>query len=248
MIRERIRLFRETAREIARSAEKPLFYDERALEIEYAGHLDDRSEHAAMARRAMRESGGSLGHGLDHAHRVAVEAAAIVRCEIGNRPDCDRLAVNALVAGYLHDIRRGERRHAEAGAHYAAEFLRGLLDPIDREIIVFSVRSHEAFRDSGPAPTAEANLVSGALYDADKFRWGPDNFTDTVWDMAEAMRIDPGMIIERYEEGVRGIVRIRDTFRTATGRRYGPDFIDRGLAIGELLVARLRENMDGLSR
>jgi hypothetical protein len=66
--------------------------------------------------------------------------------------------------------------------------------------------------------------------------------------MAEALRIDPAMIIERYEEGVRGIVRIRDTFRTGTGRRYGPDFIDRGLAIGERLVALLRENMDGLSR
>jgi hypothetical protein len=54
----------------------------------------------------MRESGGSMGHGLGHAHRVAVEAAAIVRCEIGNRPDCDRLAEDALIAGYLHDIRR----------------------------------------------------------------------------------------------------------------------------------------------
>ena len=247
MIKEKIRIFRETARKIALSAEKPVFYDERALEIEYAGRLDDRSEHAAMARRAMRESGGSLGHGLDHAHRVAVEAAAIVCCEIGNQPDCDRLAEDALIAGYIHDIRRGERRHAEAGAEYAAEFLRGLVDPADREIIVFSIRSHEAFRDSEPAPTPEAGLVSGALYDADKFRWGPDNFTDTVWDMAESMRIDPAMIIERYEEGVRGIVRIRDTFRTGTGRRYGPDFIDRGLAIGERLVARLRENMDGFS-
>jgi hypothetical protein len=29
-----------------------------------------------------------------------------------------------------------------------------------------------------------------------------------------------------------GIKRIRDTFRTRTGKIYGPDFIDRGIDIG----------------
>ncbi len=244
MKRERIRLFRETAREIARSMERPVFYGERAAEMAYAADLADASEGVAFARSAMCDSGGAMGHGFDHAHRVAIEAGAIVRCEMRPGPECDRLAENALIAGYLHDIRRGEKRHAEAGADHAGELIRGRMDGADCAIIVFAIRNHEAFRDAKPAADASTGLVSGALYDADKFRWGPDNFTDTVWDMAEAMRIDPLLIVERYEQGVLGIKNIRGTFRTETGRRYGPDFIDRGLLIGERLIARLRGNMD----
>jgi hypothetical protein len=33
--------------------------------------------------------------------------------------------------------------------------------------------------------------------------------------------------------------KIRESFRTATGREYGPDFIDRGLTIGRRLYAEL---------
>jgi len=244
MNRERIRIFREAARRIALAAERPVFYGERAEEIAYAERLAESSERVASARSVMRESGGALGHGIDHAHRVAIEAGAIVRCEMRPGPDCDRLAENALLAGSPHAIKRGEKRHAEAGADFAAEFLRGRLDPADSAMIVFTIRNHEAFRDNESASAPGAALVSGALYDSDKFRWGPDNFTDTVWDMAEAMSIDPLLIIDHYEQAVLGIMKIRDTFRTDTGKRYGPDFIDRGLLIGERLIARFRENMD----
>ncbi|HSV96336.1 MAG TPA: hypothetical protein VLM75_05300 [Spirochaetota bacterium] len=244
MNRERIRFFRETARQIALSTERPVFYVERAAEMAYAERLADSSERVAFARSAIRENGGAMGHGFDHAHRVAIEAGAIVRCEMRPGPECDRLAENALIAGYLHDIRRGEKRHAEAGAIHAGIRLRGRLDPDDCEIIVFAIRNHEAFREKETAADAGAELVSGALYDADKFRWGPDNFTDTVWDMAEAMRIDPLLVFEHYDQGVLGIRKIRGTFRTVTGKRYGPDFIDRGLLLGERLISRLRENMD----
>ena len=37
---------------------------------------------------------------------------------------------------------------------------------------------------------------------------------------------------------VEGIERIRSTFRTPTGKTYGPDFIDRGLEIGRRLYAQ----------
>jgi len=46
-------------------------------------------------------------------------------------------------------------------------------------------------------------------------------------------------VLPRFLGGLDGIRRIRDTFRTAAGRRYGPDFIDRGLAIGARLHAEL---------
>jgi hypothetical protein len=39
----------------------------------------------------------------------------------------------------------------------------------------------------------------------------------------------------RYPQGMEGLEKIKTTFRTRTGKRYGPRFIDLGLAIGEKL-------------
>jgi len=40
---------------------------------------------------------------------------------------------------------------------------------------------------------------------------------------------------------MKGIARIKDTFRTETGKVYGPEFIDLGLAIGEKIYRFLQE-------
>ena len=39
----------------------------------------------------------------------------------------------------------------------------------------------------------------------------------------------------RYPEGMAGLEKIKSTFRTQTGNKYGPQFIDLGLAIGKKL-------------
>lgn len=85
-------------------------------------------------------------------------------------------------------------------------------------------------------------MISDALYDADKFRWGPDNFTDTIWAMLACRGVPLSKALPRFLGGLDGIRRIRDTFRTAAGRQYGPDFIDRGLAIGARLYAELTDD------
>ena len=41
----------------------------------------------------------------------------------------------------------------------------------------------------------------------------------------------------RYPQGMEGLEKIKTTFRTPTGKKYGPRFIDLGLAIGEKLYA-----------
>ncbi len=56
--------------------------------------------------------------------------------------------------------------------------------------------------------------------------------------------IDTGAIplserLPRFAVGMEGIARIKITFRTAVGKMYGPDFIDRGLDIGRRLYAEL---------
>ena len=41
--------------------------------------------------------------------------------------------------------------------------------------------------------------------------------------------------ISHYPEGMALLKKIRSTFRSPTGRRYGPQFIDLGISIGEEL-------------
>jgi len=39
-----------------------------------------------------------------------------------------------------------------------------------------------------------------------------------------------------YPKGMERLYKIKSTFRTRTGKKYGPQFIDIGLAIGEDLL------------
>ena len=50
-----------------------------------------------------------------------------------------------------------------------------------------------------------------------------------------------GRLIRRFPKGMKGIAGIKDTFRTDTGKTYGPEFIDLGLRIGEKIYEFLRE-------
>ena len=38
---------------------------------------------------------------------------------------------------------------------------------------------------------------------------------------------------------MKGIEKIKETFRTATGKRYGPEFIDQGIAIGNAIYEEM---------
>jgi len=39
----------------------------------------------------------------------------------------------------------------------------------------------------------------------------------------------------RYPQGMESLEKIKTTFRTETGKKYGPQFLDLGLAIGQKL-------------
>ncbi|MEJ2684691.1 MAG: hypothetical protein P8Z71_09885 [Candidatus Sulfobium sp.] len=47
-----------------------------------------------------------------------------------------------------------------------------------------------------------------------------------------------------FREKMEVIARIRDTFRTNTGKKYGPEFIDMGIEIGNEIYREL-DNMLG---
>jgi hypothetical protein len=221
----------------------PLFYSEREREVNLSGELFAAEPLVASAIRIVEERGDCLGHGLIHVRKVAVDMAALVLVEEGRFPldaRVRRLVLLAHLAGLLHDICRSQKDHAERGAEEAASLLASF--PIQDDecaAIANAIRNHEAFRPFRSATGVDARLLSDALYDADKFRWGPDNFTETLWAMVIPRGIPLWALLPRFLPGIEGVAKIRESFRTAAGRQYGPDFIDRGLAIGRRLHAEL---------
>jgi hypothetical protein len=53
--------------------------------------------------------------------------------------------------------------------------------------------------------------------------------------MASFSKIPVVKLMEFYPGGMKVVAKIKHTFRTDTGKKYGPQFIDIGLAIGKEL-------------
>jgi hypothetical protein len=235
----------DLSRKIAAEVGTPRFYLERETEIALSREWFATEPLVEAALRIVGERGDYPGHGLIHVRKVAIDAGALILIEEGVMPAdarVRRLVLLAHLAGLLHDIRRSEKNHAEQGAKEAAVILAPfpLLDE-ERADVTDAIRNHEAFRPFRLDATPRARLLSDALYDADKFRWGPDNFTETLWAMIIPRGIPLQKLLPRFLDGLDGIRKVRESFRTATGREYGPDFIDRGLTIGHRLYGELTE-------
>lgn len=61
-----------------------------------------------------------------------------------------------------------------------------MIDDSYKRYIVAATRNHEAFKEVLESENEVAKLISNSLYDADKFRRGPDNFTTTLWLMLDS--------------------------------------------------------------
>ncbi len=188
----------------------------------------------------------NYGHGLDHGEKVAVEAGALICMEAEKlsfaEPVKKRAGVLAQMAGLLHDLRRGEKDHAQLGAAAAEKVLREFsFSAEEGRMIVEAIANHEAFVKPQKLGSALGQMVSDVLYDADKFRWGPDNFTLTLWEMLRYSQAPIVRLIHRFPKGMKGIARIQTTFRSEAGKTYGPEFIGLGLQIGEKILEFLRE-------
>jgi hypothetical protein len=225
---------------IATACGIPPFYREQKVRIDESCRLMENSPVVRACIEILTSKTTVSGHGLSHARKVARDAGAIILIERGPSAETRRLATLAHVAGSLHDIKRSSKDHARAGAEEAEIILKGFdLTDTERAAVVDAIRNHEAFQPCTPLAAQDAQLLSDALYDADKFRWGPDNFTEMLWDIADTRNISVESLIPYFPSGLESLRKIRDTFRTATGREYGPGFIDLGLRIGETLYEEL---------
>ncbi len=213
------------AREIARSQPPLAFYREEAEAVARSREIFDT---APLVLELRRDLEGVLdegyGHGIRHAAHVALDAGALCwiegRAVGGEEPALRRRVEIAHAAGLLHDVLRREENHAERGAALAVRFLSGRrLRTEEIEDIRVAIRNHEAFKPAAAVDSRQGALLSDCLYDADKFRWGPDNFTDTLWEMVASSRMPPEELLARWPAGIESLKRIRGTFRTSTGQR-----------------------------
>lgn len=232
---------RAIARKIVARFPRPDFYSSYQSEARDSRQFFQSDTTIVRLRRDMAGClDNDLGHGMGHVEKVAVDAGTLVIVEsrlagqVGNQ--VRRNLLLAQCAGLLHDICRKEKSHADRGAERARDILQTYpLIPEEIGHVCTAIRNHEAFTRLKPLPALQARMVSDCLYDADKFRWGPDNFTHTVWDMVGYLNPTLDTFLDHYPKGMALLKKIRGTFRSLTGRRYGPQFIDMGIAIGEEL-------------
>ncbi len=243
------RILKETAVRTSEKLGKPSFYEACREELAVSGSSFSESAVIRRCRSYLNEARLHPAHGIFHCEKVAVEAGALVQverknCGKGSR-DTKELMLCAQVAGLLHDITRNGKDHTVTGSIEAALFLRYFdISEIHKKYIVAAIRNHEAFKEVLSSGDEQARLVSDCLYDADKFRWGPDNFITTLWLITESSGMQPETLHSVFREKLEVIAMIRDTFRTGTGKKYGPEFIDIGIEIGNEIYRKL-DNMLG---
>lgn len=235
---------RERARQLVGNHPVPDFYSHFEEANYESGHFFDTDPVVLKLREFISsEIESDFGHGMIHATKVSIDAGALVLIESPGICLTESVARRKLLvvqcAGLLHDLKRKENDHALKGADFAGEHLKHYpLSDTEIDEVCQAIRNHEAFKENqnGTAMTPQGLLVSDCLYDADKFRWGPDNFTHTVWDMVMFANIPLAKFIKHYPGGMATMSKIKLTFRTGTGKKYGPQFIDIGISVGEKLL------------
>ncbi len=237
--------------EIAASFPQPSFYACCKEPLNLSRSLFNQAPQVMKCRAVVLDKlRDDLGHGRDHSEKVALEAGALTYIEGGKLSLEESLrreaCLLAQIAGILHDMKREEKDHAKVGASDALRLLREIsIFPEKGEYIAQAIANHEAFVEPKKISSPVGQIISDALYDADKFRWGPDNFTHTLWQMLRSSKAGIVPLIRRFPEGMEGISKIKETFRTETGKKYGPEFIGLGLEIGWKIYRFLEERFAG---
>lgn len=236
---------RQFARDLVAKAAPPGFYKEYSAEHALSTQFFENNPVInEMKKIVADEIENDFGHGLHHSIKVAIDAGTLVIIECGlsnySKEKTDRILLLVQSAGLLHDIKRKQKNHAVKSADFASEFLKNYsLSPAEITDVCLAIKSHEAFKEIEGEFSKDGKIISDCLYDADKFRWGPDNFTHTVWEMVSFSRIPLSVFVAHFPRGLRVIEKIKSTFRSKTGKKYGPEFIEIGTAIGNELFRKI---------
>ncbi|MDQ7835668.1 MAG: HD domain-containing protein [Humidesulfovibrio sp.] len=233
----RILELKRRARDLAVSRAQSAFSLECAEELTYARDLF--FDHPLLLRLqgdALGFLNEACGLGVEHGKRVAMDAAALILVEPSglSADERRRLTVLAEMAGLLHDALRHEDNHAEKGADLCLRILRGYaISPEERLWIAGAVAAHEKDGTQPQEAGEHARLLAGAVHDADIFRYGPDIFATTLWELCECDEWSLEQIAAAFPEGVRRAKALAGSFHTESGRRYGPPLLAEGVSLSE---------------
>ncbi|SMF33585.1 hypothetical protein [Desulfovibrio gilichinskyi] len=244
-----IKLLKELKKEakiIAAAQQTPQFYRDADSQLEFSHAMFfDHPLVIRLQEDVLPFLYDEYAHGIYHSKKVAIEAGAIVLKDGDHLPpDTVReLVLLAQFCGLLHDSCRLEDNHALRGSETSRVILNKYpLSERSKDLISEAIARHEAFKPATPiVDDPELELLSGALYDADKFRWGPDNFSTTLWEICDYEDWTLQEIIQKFPKGLEMIKSIESTFRTDTGKKYGPEMIHQGITIGSAIYDRLIE-------
>ena len=234
-------LIRDRARKLVEAALTPDFYLEQIEANRFStGSYSENPIVQTLKAQVTEQMENNFGHGLHHAEKVSLDAGALVlivgRSAHLENEEIERLILLTHCAGLLHDIKRNQQNHAQVSADYASELLKSYpFSTVEINDICQAIRNHEAFKNINDELTSNGLIISNCLYDSDKFRWGPDNFTHTVWDMVSQAKIPLSVFMSHFPRGLDTVGKIRGTFRSEPGKHYGPQFIDIGISIGNKL-------------
>lgn len=238
-------ILKNKAVETAQKIDQPSFYLKHKKELDRSSLFLANNKILHKCWSYLDESKLHPAHGILHSEKVAIEAGAILLIEsvINNyeTSEIEELLLCVQMAGLLHDIKRAEKDHTITGSIEAERILSDFdIEEHYKRYILAAVRNHEAFKKVMDSENRTARLISDSLYDADKFRWGPDNFTSTLWLMLESEGTPAEILYNNFQEKLEGIRRIKHTFRTETGKKYGPEFINLGIKIGNEIYKEMR--------
>lgn len=237
---------REQAKRIASKFKQPDFYTHFAAEYALSKKIFFTNTIIQRCKKFLDSIlADDFGHGMEHVKKVALDAGVLIGVEIpalfNSRKTKEHGIMIAQLAALLHDIKRGEKNHAQEGAEAANDILKDYpLNITERKDITLAIANHEAFADPVPSTHPFGQVLSDILYDADKFRWGTDNLTETVWRIYSYNGRSLEDLTAYFPQGMKGIAKIRETFRSETGKHYGPEFIDIGLEIGKEIYQYLK--------
>lgn len=164
------------------------------------------------------------GHGYEHLRYVAILAAWLAEKEGGE----SEVVEMVMLAGLFHDIDRylgfGEN-HMTEGEKTTRQMLESVnIEEKYKEIVCEVVRNHDHL--DYKSANQMVNLVYGAVYDADHFRWGLER-EDTFWTMKEKKGVLPEEVIHDYKF----LPPLRNAWKTKYGKEVGPKLIDFGMTI-----------------
>lgn len=239
-----LKRFRDDACRLAQTLQRPRFAASFAKEIECARlAFFEETLICRLRDEALNFLYDDFGFGIEHSRAVAMDAAAIVLAETAAWPreQSRRMAILAILAGLLHDSTRlDEDSEAKAAELSQSILARYALTDEELTLVAGAIRDHDIREGYAPPSDPRAALLGAALYDADKFRYGPDIYVTSLWEFCDYEDMPTQHALKCFTAAESRLPELTGTFRSKPGRAFGEEHLECGARLMPLLVERFQ--------